>query len=265
MKELENIYQMYGDVITEKEKQGFVPALYLKNASRLHFVTVNSINVAHGINPGDLEFVKVGEYKNPGSETAYTTYVLFAKDEEQALDVFRRRNSFVRALSHRTGSGSIPNLVGIDAKGNIRPDTYLPGFNVYGLKESELDEVVSIVESGMKTFNRGIVEGRMMEEDSAHIYFSTRTKLVSTSDITRMRKKMLNTVCQYFTKYYGVERLDDRGGNNQDNILSYLTDLNKKRFLAESVLEYAENDSVLSTVNRNGNEVKQQYEQQSRV
>jgi len=236
---MENVYQMFGEAVQGQKKQGLVPVLYLQDASPKQYGLVMRFVVPNGTNPKDLVFVpvrKIPGIKNFSADKI--SYVFFAKDEKQALEVFRRRVAYVNVLRRCTCTGAIPKLSGIDAQGEIRADTYIPAFNIKGIKSEDIDEIIAFADSKVASFSRGVVEGRIKDTGSAEIMFYLRDELACAKDIWYIRERLLNSVCMGVEKQFAceVERLDDRGGTNEDNICTYLTDANKREFLAQSVL-----------------------------
>lgn len=236
---MDNIYKLFGDKVKLIEEQGLVPVLFLAAASSNQYKQVKGIAIANGVNPKDLLFVPVKEELDAKSKIIVrTSYVLYAEDEQQALEVFRRRAAFAKVLCRKTATGSIPELLGIDAKGNIRPDTYIPAFNLNGVNREDFDNIVTFAEQQVERIGRGAIAASFVGTNSAQVNFRLRDKLAGTKDIQYIRKRLLNGVCTGIEKNFlcEVERLDDRGGTNKGNICEYLTELNKQEFLAQSVL-----------------------------
>lgn len=230
-----NINLQYADIIAPYLEQGLVPALFLDGASSWQYSKVKGFSSGRGLNPKDLLFVPV-KTTYTHENIAKTSYVLFANDELQANDVFRRRVIFAKGLSRYNARGEIPKLLGVDFWGNVRPDTYVPIFNVKRVKEADLDDIVAFSNNHLSLYNRGVVRCEQGKNDTGHISFCLRGELASTKDLQNIRKKMFNSIYSQLSEKYDIELLDDRGGNNMDNIKSYLHKPQEYETLAQSVV-----------------------------
>lgn len=230
-----NINLQYADIIAPYLEQGLVPALFLDDASSWQYSKVKSFSSGRGVNPKDLIFVPVNT-RYTRENVAKTSYVLFANDELQANEVFRRRVIFAKGLARYTVRGEIPKLSGVDFCGNVRPNTYVPIFNVRSAKEVDLNDIVAFSNDNLSLYNRGTVCCEQGNNNIGHILFCLRGELASMKDLQNIRKKMFNSVYSQLSDKYDIELLDDRGGNNVENIKSYLHNPQEYESLAQSVV-----------------------------
>lgn len=260
---VKNIYESFGEIVAGYEKQGLVPALYVERVSCSQLLLIKKVHSAGGIEPRNLFFVSC-ETIITDSGTKLDSYVLFAPTEMQAIDAFRRRVAFDRFLARITASGSVPKLYGIDAKGFVRDSQYVPMFNVLCDRQEDLDEIIEYANSKISCYARGFVMGRFVANGEANISYILRENLASLKDIKHVRARMLNAVCNRVAKNFDVIRLDDRGGENEENICEYLYETSRGSFLENSgavvVKNYAQNDKNCKFAE----EKVKVYEQQAR-
>ena len=256
-----NIYETFGEIVAKYEAQGLVPALYLDELSNSQLFLVRKVRIANGVIHRDLVFVPSG-ITSSDKGVELTSYILFAKDEEQATNAFRRRATFDKFLVRSTAIGAVPKTWGIDANGFIRNGNYVPMFNVKCESQENLDKIVEYANRKISACGRGFVDGVMRKNSEAHISYWTRDGSSCLKDVRRVRMTMLNVVCGYVARKFEVERLGDRGGANEKNICEYLYDKNRGENsgasrTAENYAQNKENNEFTE------NEVKV-YEQQAR-
>lgn len=232
---INNIYESCGDFVREYESKGLIPVLYLESVGRNQLCLVKRVHIARGIVPNDFVFVQCGQEVNQ-SGTKLNSFILFANNEEDAIDGFRRRVSYSKFLSRSTANGAIPRLYGIDASGNVCPSNYVPIFNIKSICQRGLDEIVEEANSQVRKYARGVIRGKINSLGDAHIYFQMREDLANLKDIKSIRSKMMNSFCKNYCGGYEIELLDERGGKNWANIEKFLFEEAMASNLAKSAL-----------------------------
>lgn len=246
-----NVYKQFGEELKPYLEQGFLPALFLDRASSMQFWSVKRLKMGSGVHPKDLLFVPVEEIDDEKAPTK-TSYVLLAKDEKQAIDVFRRRVGYLKFLENITSTGDIPRILGIDADGEIRPSRYVPMLKVGGAQQEDLEYILAVTNKAVARLDRGEACGVFDEKGNLNLSYCLRAELTTAKDIKSARKVLLNTVYSKLSSTYDVERLDDRGGTNVENISIYVSKAKRPEFLAQSVISKAVEctDSSLAEVEK---------------
>jgi len=253
-----NIYEKYDKIVAEQEAEGLVPVIYLYLVNKVQVNRILRIPNVKGPAPKDLKFVVCDNLRL--NYVDVSSYILFAKDEKTALEVFRKRALYERRLARVMDLSRVPQIYGIDVHGEIRSSAYLPMLNLLDISEEKFEEAVNYANLHMANMNIGGVCGELRGDCVGHLYFKLREELVGSQELDTIRSKTLNSLYNYFDEQlYKVERLDDRGGTNVENICKYLTPYGRKTFLKKIDCE-----SKLK-INTNNNNMEEKYENLSQV
>lgn len=244
-----NIFVDYPDVVAECQNRGLVPALFLDKVSDSVLRGIRHISPAGRYTATDAVFVPCDQ-KAPSADhiVNFCSGFLCAHSEEEALRAFRLRGSLEAFLkSTSTKKYCLDGVYGIDAQGYLHNSRDIPLFCLHDVDPHKLHSVIEQVNDALCSYHTvGSVYGRMLQDDTAYVGFSTYAGFVPSHSQKQLRRTARNSVWRELSDAYKVELLDDRGGRNYQNILSYLTPANQKYYIQERRAQQREANALAS-------------------
>lgn len=258
--EKRNIYEDCGDLVAEYEARGMVPMLYIDSGTSVLMRGIKKYGTAGRYLPAEYELVSSGETGTfRYCDTA--SYILFAKNEQDAMLGFRMRMSLVSRLNRNMPKWYAESRIyGIGADGSLHDIFDVPMFVIKDIKERELDELLEYSNDLVEKYKYGGIMARKCGDEGKDAMIVLHlNKITAAHDKTvTTRICMMNNVWAKVARFYDTEVLDDRCGDNQENIRRYMSQTTRQIFAkhrTEQMLISSQNaDSIEAKKAKNNRE-----------
>ena len=228
-----NIYDCYKSL--KNELNGDIPVILIKNIGINQIKVFNrKIEVFSKRCEQNIEQKVLTTYKEEQAKHYDIVYV--AKNQKDAIDFFRYKNTLYRDASKTVAGKQIYSIKGIDCNGDIRESDYIPIFEVRSKQKNDYKKINELCNKE-SNYTKYFDIDYEMKGDRA-VYYLKSTNFV---DLTKMALSKAYFCKKLYDFKYPIKSnsdeqkfefkfLDDWGGENVDNIKKYIPNRMKKEF-----------------------------------
>ena len=217
-----NIYEIYPNL--KDDLQGQIPVLFLKNVAYKQIRSFRTVKNGT-VSVKDLNCYIVDERKE--GKVATADYLFTVDTEEDAVVNFRRKATYLRTYYQGVTNGKVLNLMGVDADGELRQSGYYPLFDITVQDRAELSKILTAL--NLKVQDERVNLGyQQLNDDVYKFYLQAKEYCADLKLIKSIKVKVLRYAKTILNSYCDIVYLDDRGGQNQDDINRYMKHIDNR-------------------------------------
>lgn len=223
---MNKVYLDYVDEIVECEQRGLIPVVIFDNGGLSSKRIIDKV-LSLSYLPDNVELKECHTQKNKQRGLGY---LLCAQNEADALKLFRLRARIGCQLAMTArGKTIIPDVYGIDADGAVHGVTYMPLFLARGLDDEGVERLLNTLNVSISKQRIGSLYASRVSDTEVRAYLEIKNASLPAERVSIARARVFRLLASAW-KTYDIELLDDRGGKNLDNILSYMQDLDGRYY-----------------------------------